>query len=86
MNTEANSEASLIWTLTSVFMFVWLSFDFYNSLFHGKTLMLRVSGYLRFEETPLFFIITVAVKLIIYSYFCHYLYKRFLFFINKILK
>ena len=39
-----------------------------------------------FEESPVFFVLTVLVKLMVYSYVCFYLYKRWLFYKNKFMR
>ena len=85
-NADASKEVSFVWTMIIIFMFLWLSVDIFNSLFYGETLMMRHSRDLYFAEHPIFFIFTVAIKLIVYSYCCFYLYKRFLFYKNKFIK
>ena len=70
-------ETSFVWTLITVFMVIWLSIDIYNSIFHGETLMLRQSRVLTIEDSSIFFVLTVTVKLVVYSYCCVYLYKLF---------
>jgi len=86
MSADANKEVSFLWTFISVFMVVWLSVDLFNSFFYGETSLLRHARYLAFNESPTFFVLTVIVKLLVYSYFCFYLYKRLVFYKKKFLK
>jgi len=82
--TLADKEVTLIWTLICIFMFFWLSIDIFYSFFDGQTLMMRLSGYLYFDESPVFFTFTVAVKLIVFMYCCFYIYGRLIFYKNKL--
>ena len=60
--------------LVSILIIAWLSVDFYNSIFHGVTLPLRMSGEILISENPVVFILVVAIKLAVYGFFIHLVY------------
>lgn len=72
-----SKESSFLWTFICNFMFVFLIIDVFYSFVDGKTLKMRNADYFFFNESPVFFIFTVIVKLILLAYFSIYLYKRF---------
>lgn len=60
--------------VAAVLIIGWLSVDFYNSLFHGSTLPLRMSGEILISENPVVFIFVMAIKLAIFGFFAHLIY------------
>lgn len=66
--------------LVSALIIIWLSIDFYNSLFHGVTRPLRITGEILFGENPVVFIFVMAIKVAVYGFFIHLIndcYKKY---------
>jgi hypothetical protein len=88
-NAHVSKESSALWTFVCLFLFFYLGIDVFFSFYNGETLKMRGSGYLYFNEFPIFFIFTVFVKLLVLLYCCFYLYKRLIYYksyLNQLIK
>jgi len=61
----------LLWFQIAIAIIViaWLSYDFYFTLIDGVTYKVRLNDTLDIREHPLVFIITIALKLLVYGFF-----------------
>lgn len=68
----ANTKSmGLLWLqiIIAIIVLAWLSYDFYFTLIDGVTYKIRLNDTLDIRENPIVFIITVALKLLIYGFF-----------------
>jgi hypothetical protein len=83
---HVSNESSPLWTFICSFMLVYLIIDIFFSFVNGETLIMRGTGYLNFDEFPIFFIFTVLVKFMVLLYCSFYLYQSFIHFKNNLTK
>lgn len=73
---QMDKDSSPLWTFICIFMFFFLIIDVFYSFVDGETIKMRNADYFYFNESPIFFIFTVTIKLILLLYCSFYLYKR----------
>ncbi len=66
-----SSSKFMLWlqTIISVIVISWLSYDFFHTVFSGVTYKLRLNDTLYFNQHPFVFVITVGIKLAVYTFF-----------------
>ena len=68
----ANTKSTVLLVLQlfiGITIIAWLSYDFYFTLIEGVTYKIRLNDTLDIRVHPFVFIITVSIKLFIYSFF-----------------
>lgn len=71
----ARNEFSPLWTSICIFMFFWLCHDLYYSIVDGATLRIMRFGHLFYSDSPVFFLVTILIKLLVLLYIVFYLYR-----------